>query len=106
MRPVRAIVADTGLDLFLQSHIQYDSMIGDYGPDLRPFKTSGGKMITWQGLADQIINPQGTMLYYQKVAALDSDVDSFYRQFYSPGIGHCGGGTGKILDEHSLPRIH
>lgn len=48
-------------------------------------------MITWQGLADNLINPQGTMLYYSKVAALDPEVHDFYRQFYSPGIGHCGG---------------
>ena len=52
-------------------------------------------MITWQGLADSIINPQGTMLYYQKVAALDPEVQDFYTQFYSPGVGHCGGGTGE-----------
>ena len=50
-------------------------MIGDYIPDPHPFKRNGGKMVTWQGLADRIINPQGTMLYYQKVATLDPEVD-------------------------------
>lgn len=99
-------------DLFLQGHIQYDSVIGTASPDLRPFKARGGKMITWQGLAvssltafsasrltfstkqDGIINPQGTMLYHQKVAALDPSISDFYRMFFSPGIGHCTGGTG------------
>jgi hypothetical protein len=50
-------------------------------------------MITWQGLADGTINPQGTQLYYRKVLALDPSAADFYRQFYSPGVGHCGGGT-------------
>lgn len=43
-------------DLFLQGHIQYDSIIGDASPDLRPFKARGGKMITWQGLAVSTLN--------------------------------------------------
>jgi len=36
------------------------------------------------------------MLYYQKVLAIDPSAHDFYRQFYSPGIGHCGGGTGVV----------
>ncbi|KAK5135893.1 hypothetical protein LTR08_004543 [Meristemomyces frigidus] len=83
-------------DLFLQGHLQYDSIIGDASTDLRPFKRHGGKMITWQGLADNLINPQGTQFYYRKVLALDPQAHDFYRQFYSPGVGHCGGGTGVI----------
>lgn len=79
---------------FLQGHIEYDSIIGSASPDLSAFSSRGGKLLTWQGLADQIIPPQGTMLYYQKVAALDANVSNWYRQFYSPGVGHCGGGTG------------
>jgi len=71
--------------MFLQGHLQYDSIIGDASPDLRPFKRHGGKMITWQGLADGTINPQGTQLYYQKVMALDPSAADFYRQFYSAG---------------------
>lgn len=51
-------------------------------------------MITWQGLADQLIMPSGTQLYYKKVLALDPSAHDFYRQFFSPGVGHCGGGTG------------
>lgn len=83
-------------DVFLQGHLQYDSILGSASPDLAPFKRRGGKIITWQGLADGTINPQGTMFYYQKILALDPDVAEFYRQFYSPGVGHCGGGTGVI----------
>lgn len=70
--------------------------MGTNSPDLRAFKARNGKMITWQGLADYAIFPQGTMLYYQKVLALDPSAADFYRQFYSPGVGHCGGGTGVV----------
>lgn len=34
------------------------------------------------------------MLYYQKLLALDPLATDFYRIFFSPGIGHCRGGTG------------
>lgn len=65
-------------------------------PDLRAFKQASGKIITWQGLADNYIMPAGNMLYYEKITALDPAVHNFYRQFYSPGVGHCGGGTGVV----------
>lgn len=68
-------------------------------PDLAPFKRRGGKIITWHGLSDELIPPQGSMLYYQKVLALDPQAGDFYRQFYSPGVAHCGldqGGTGVV----------
>lgn len=76
--------------------MEYDSIIGSADPDLYAFNAAGGKIITWQGLADNLINPQGNQLYYQKIAALHPGVQNFYRQFYSPGIGHCGGGIGVI----------
>lgn len=41
-----------------------------------------------------MIPPQGTMLYYQKLLALDPSAADFYRMFFSPGVGHCRGGTG------------
>lgn len=61
-------------------------------------------MITWHGLADPIIPPQGTMFYYQKVLALDPSAADFYRQFYSPGVGHCNGGTG-VLPTSALDQL-
>jgi hypothetical protein len=37
----------------------------------------------------------GTEHYYEAVsAAMGSDVDSFYRHFEVPGLGHCFGGRG------------
>jgi feruloyl esterase len=41
------------------------------------------------------------MFYYQKVLARDPSAADFYRQFYSPGVGHCSGGTG-VLPTNAL----
>jgi hypothetical protein len=60
-------------------------------PDLSAFKNRGGKMLTWHGLADELIMPQGTVNYYNgvvaKIGAL-SDVQGFYRLYLVPGAGH------------------
>jgi len=83
--------------LFVKSEIEYNRVIGTDNPDLAAFEKAGGKMITWHGLADPLIFPQGTVNYYQRVQAATggaANVDSFYRLFLAPGVGHCGGGNG------------
>ncbi|KAJ9657709.1 hypothetical protein H2198_004124 [Neophaeococcomyces mojaviensis] len=86
--------------LFNQSVTQYDSIIGTSNPDLSAFHSSGGKLLVWHGLADQLIFPQGTVDYFHRVLAQssnqphqDTDLDSFFRLFLAPGVDHCGGGT-------------
>lgn len=39
-------------------------------PDLSEFRDRGGKMITWHGLADNIILPNGTLNHRQRVEEL------------------------------------
>ncbi len=76
---------------------EYDSIIGTDAPNLSAFEAADGKMITWHGLADQLIFPQGTIDYYQRVQAATGgarNVASFYRLFLAPGVQHCGGGNG------------
>jgi hypothetical protein len=51
-------------------------------------------MITWHGLADELIFPNGTIDYYSRVEANDQDVRDYYRFFAAPGVMHCGGGYG------------
>ena len=80
--------------LYKLSAQEYDSVMGTQNPDLSAFKANGGKLITWQGLADNLIMPNGTMRYYDQVKTMDPDVEDFYRVFFTPGIGHCGGGPG------------
>ncbi|KAI7284697.1 hypothetical protein KC345_g2187 [Hortaea werneckii] len=79
-----------------ESKLQYDSIIGTASPDLRRFQDRGGKTITWHGLADQLIFPQGSIYYHNRVKDVIPDVQGFYRQFYAPGVGHCRGGLAPI----------
>lgn len=70
------------------------SRIDTDNADLAPFKARGGKMIVYHGLADQIVPPQGSFHYYRALEARmggEQAVDSFYRLFTVPGMGHCAG---------------
>lgn len=80
--------------LFRQSEAEYDQVIGTDDPDLGAFRDSGGKLLTWQGQADQYIPAQGTVAYRQQVDRLlggTQRVDDFYRLFLAPGVSHCAG---------------
>lgn len=82
--------------LFDQSKAEYDDIIGTDNPDLSGFRNTGGKLIIWHGLADQLIFPKGTIDYRKRVERLmgsSSKVDEFFRLFLAPGVDHCGGGT-------------
>lgn len=75
-----------------------------FGP-LDEFKQHGGKLITYVGANDQLIFPRGVINYYREMAARYSsdgkpdfkNLQSFYRLFRAPGVGHCGlGSTGPV----------
>ncbi len=60
-------------------------------PDLGAYKARGGKILTWHGLADELIFPQGTVNYYHRVAAQAggmSGAQEFFRLYLVPGLGH------------------
>ncbi|KAL3474785.1 Tannase/feruloyl esterase [Aspergillus californicus] len=78
------------------SKANYEDMLGANNPDLSLFRASGGKMVTWVGLADQNIPPEGIIRYYQEVLEKDSKAHDFYRLFEAPGVAHCFGGLGPI----------
>ena len=69
----------------------YDAM----STDLRAFRAHGGKLIMWQGWADQAIPPYGTVDYYDtlihRMGGLQS-TQRFARTFLFPTVAHCGGG--------------
>ncbi|MET7305040.1 tannase/feruloyl esterase family alpha/beta hydrolase [Embleya sp. NPDC005575] len=80
-------------ELFKQSQAQYDKVIGTDDPDLSAYRNSGGKLLTWHGLADQFIPAQGTVQYREQVERKMGGakrVDDFYRLFLAPGTAHCG----------------
>jgi feruloyl esterase len=68
--------------------------------DLSPFAARGGKLIMWHGWNDQNIAPRNSISYYEGVeAALGNPgrrvkIDTFFRLFMVPGMGHCSGGPG------------
>ncbi len=79
------------------SQTQFDAVIGTDDPDLASFNAAGGKLLSWHGLADQLIFPNGTFDYRQRVEDLMGSgdaVDQFYRVFAAPGVQHCAGGVG------------
>jgi hypothetical protein len=66
-------------------------------PDLSAYRDRGGKIVMWQGWADQLIMPQGSTSYYDAVANVMggySALSPWYRHFMAPGVAHCGGGNG------------
>lgn len=80
--------------LYRQSEVLYNDMTASNDPDLSGFKASGGKMITWHGLADPAVPTNNSRLYYEAVTAIDPGVKEYYRYFEAPGVQHCGGGNG------------
>jgi len=81
-------------DVFHASKQEFTSIINTADPDLSSFRDAGGKVITWHGMSDQLIFPEGTAHYFNHVKAMDSGVESYYRHFRAPGVQHCGGGLG------------
>ncbi|KAF9873057.1 hypothetical protein CkaCkLH20_09567 [Colletotrichum karsti] len=71
---------------------QYNSLVESADPDLTKFRDAGGKMVTFHGLADNIIPVGATEEYYNAVADITPDIQDFYRYFEAPALGHCFGG--------------
>lgn len=73
------------------SHINTDD------PDLQAFNEAGGRMLMYQGMADEYIPPQGAIHYYERVLAemggLNA-VQQFFRLYLIPGFTHSGRSEG------------
>ncbi len=66
-------------------------------PNLKPFISGGGKLISYHGWSDPQIAPAGVTQYYDRVLDVSggkANVDKAYRLFMAPGMGHCSGGEG------------
>lgn len=84
---------------FSMSVTEFTSILGTDHPDLSAFQKSGGKLITFHGMADQLITHWGTTLYRDRLDRKmggTNVVDEFYRLFLAPGVYHCGGGYGPV----------
>jgi hypothetical protein len=83
--------------LFAQSVREFANIIATDDPNLSAFSNHGGKIIIWHGLADQLIFPQGTVNYYQRVQRVmggAARTDSFARLFLASGAQHCASAAG------------
>ena len=69
-------------------------------PDLRAFRSHGGKLLVYHGWNDGSPPPLHSVEYYQRVAEKMGGVEKtreFYRLFMVPGMMHCGSGPGPNL---------
>jgi Tannase and feruloyl esterase len=61
---------------------QYDYALATDNPGLGAFEAHGGKLIMWQGLADQLIFTSDSINYYNHVLAANGGIqntESFFR---------------------------
>lgn len=69
------------------SHINTDN------PDLAAFAQGGGRMLMYQGMADEYIPAQGAIHYYERVLAEMGGIGAvqpFFRLYLVPGFTHSG----------------
>ena len=84
-------------DAFRSSQAQFHDVIGTDDPDLTPFRDAGGRLLMWHGWSDELIPPEGSIDYFERVLEQlgdAGDVSEFARLFMAPGTFHCGGGPG------------
>jgi feruloyl esterase len=68
-------------------------------PDLRRFKTTGGKLIIYHGTTDTVDPPMPVIDYYETVERTIGGrrlTQDFARLFMIPGMNHCAGGPGGL----------
>jgi hypothetical protein len=94
----RVLDYDNYLSFFRDSVRQVGPIMASDDPDLGAFRNHGGKVILWHGWSDQLIVPEGTIDYYDRVTRELGGgyrrTQQFARLFMAPGVGHCAGGVG------------
>jgi len=75
-----------------------NALTASENPDLSAFRNRGGKIVMWQGFADQLIPSEDSIDYYDSVTNFlgggYAQTQQWYRHFMAPGVAHCGGGVG------------
>ncbi len=74
--------------------------------NLNRFRSHGGKLIAYHGLADYLVVPGEALRY--RTALLNrtkGNLDEFYRLYFIPGMSHCGGGTGPSSVDTLTPLV-
>jgi len=84
---------------------EFNAIVNAVNPDLGRFKANGGKLLTYFGWADPDINPLTLLAYRDEVAALDADINEYFRTFMVPGMFHCRGGPGPDRFDAMTPLV-
>jgi feruloyl esterase len=90
---------------FRKAESKFARILNATNPNLRAFRRRGGKLLQYHGWNDQLIAPQNSIDYYESVVSFLGgsqrdrtkalkDVQTFYRLYMAPGMGHCSGGPG------------
>jgi len=76
-----------------QQLVTLAATIGAMNPDVARYMARGGKLITLQGLADEVISPNQTIAYYNSLARQygEERVQRFMRLYMVPGFQHGNG---------------
>ncbi|HTU72997.1 MAG TPA: tannase/feruloyl esterase family alpha/beta hydrolase [Trebonia sp.] len=94
---------------FLKSGELYDPEIAADNPDLTAFRKAAGKLIMWQGLADQLIFTGDSINYYNRAVAANGGLhrtQQFFRYYLAPGVSHCGTpGPGSIAPTNPMQQV-
>lgn len=76
--------------------------------DLTSFRRSGGKIMLWQGWADEAIKPYALLNWYQDIrdaAGGTRRAREFARVFMVPGVAHTSGGSYLPYQMSALPAL-
>jgi feruloyl esterase len=82
------------------------AMLDATDPDLSPFKSRGGKIVMYFGLADTALTPYMGIGYYEQVRKTVPQTADFMRLFLVPGMFHCRGGIGVDRIDALTPLIN
>jgi len=76
-------------------------------PDLKEFRTHGGKLIQYHGFSDPEVPPLTSIRYFERVVDVSGEsrrkTEQFYRLFMVPGMNHCSGGPGANVFDMLTP---
>ena len=83
------------------------AMLDATNPDLAAFKSRGGKIVMYHGLADTALTPYMGIDYYEQVKkTVGPQTTDFMRLFLVPGMFHCRGGIGVDRIDALTPLIN
>jgi len=94
---------------FLKSGQRFDYAMAADNPNLSAFRRAGGKLVMWQGLADQLIFTGDSISFYNRAIVANGGLRStqqFWRYFLAPGVAHCGTpGPGSVAPTNPMQRV-